>query len=103
MGFVKIAELRDIPARAGKRVQVNGTDVALFRREGNIYAINNSCAHQHVSLLHEGGQEGCLVICPRHGWTYDMRTGKSASGQGSVPCYAVRIDGEAVLIDVPEE
>jgi nitrite reductase (NADH) small subunit len=103
MGLVNVGELRDIPRRTGKLVQVNGADIALFRRGERVFAVNNSCAHQHFSLLHQGGQEGFEVICPMHGWTYDMRTGKSTTGQGSVQCYGVRIEGESVFVEVPEE
>jgi nitrite reductase/ring-hydroxylating ferredoxin subunit len=38
-----------------------------------------------------------------HGWTYDLTTGKSVTGQGSVPCIAVRVSAGDVFVELPEE
>ena len=82
-------------------MKVNGEDIALFKRNGEYFAVNNVCAHQHFSMLHQGMLEECTITCPMHGWTYDLRTGKATTGQGRVATYNVRVQGQDVLIEVP--
>jgi nitrite reductase/ring-hydroxylating ferredoxin subunit len=101
-GYVKVARLRDLRPGRGFLVTVEGTDVALFRAGDDIVALNNVCAHQHFSMLHDGKVDEDTVMCPMHGWVYELRTGRSLSGQGKVACYPVKIAGEDIMIEIPE-
>ena len=101
--FIKVTTLSQLHEKRGTLVCVNGEDIAIFRINGNLYAINNVCAHQHFSMLHDGRVEEFSVTCPMHGWTYDMRTGKSITGEGRVAVYNVKIDGDDVLIEIPSQ
>jgi len=100
--FVKVASLRDLRPGKGMIVKVNGTDIALFKERDEVFALNNVCAHQHFSMLHEGKVEDGTVMCPMHGWVYELRSGRSLSGQGRVACYPVRIVENDILVRVPE-
>jgi len=100
--FVKVAKVQQIHEQRTVLVAINGKEIALFKRNGEVFAINNVCAHQHFSMLHEGDIEGFEVTCPMHGWRYDLRTGLSTTGQGKVARYNVSIVGEDVLIEVPD-
>jgi hypothetical protein len=45
--------------------------IALFRGEdGELRAIENRCAHRQLKLS-TGVVDGCNLVCPYHGWTYD--------------------------------
>ena len=48
--------------------------VAVFRHQGQWYAIDAMCAHQGGPLAQGIVQDGC-VTCPWHGWQYDLATG----------------------------
>jgi len=100
--FVKIAQVDRLHSRRGTLVEVNGEDIVLFRRGGNVYAISNVCAHQHFSKLHDGSVTDTEVTCPMHGWTYDIRTGGATSGQGRVRSFPVKILGNDVFIAMEE-
>ena len=67
--------LRDeVPDGAGKALVVNGHEVAVFRCRGTLYALQNSCPHEGGSLA--GGHiEGDEVICPLHGYRFNVKTG----------------------------
>ena len=99
--FIKVAALSDLREQRGKLVVVDGEDVALFKREGTVFAIQNVCAHQHFSRLHEGEINGLSVTCPMHGWTYDLVTGKAVNGDGRVRRYNVRVQGGDVYLEIP--
>jgi nitrite reductase (NADH) small subunit len=101
--FVKVAAAVEIPRTGGKLVHVRGLDIALFRWGGEFLALNNVCAHQHFSMLHQGPVEACAVTCPMHGWVYDLRTGLAKGGEGRVATYAVRVEGEQLLLELPDE
>lgn len=79
----------------GKRFIVNDTDVAIFKVEGKIYAVSNVCPHQHASKMYEGFVENNCVVCPLHGWTFNLETGNLHSGSKGLDTYPVKIvDGK---------
>jgi len=83
-GFTKIGPLTDFKDRRPRAVAVNGLDVVVIRVDGDILAFENSCPHQHFSLLHQGTIEGCSITCPMHGWTFDMKSGNATNGNGKL-------------------
>ena len=99
--YIKVAAVNELREQGGKLVVVDGEDIALFKREGTVFAIQNVCAHQHFSKLHEGEITGLNVTCPMHGWTYDLVTGKAVNGDGRVRCYNVRVKGGDVYLEMP--
>jgi 3-phenylpropionate/trans-cinnamate dioxygenase ferredoxin subunit len=71
---IPVCRLEDLPE--GESVRVETTPpVAVFRTdEGELYAIDDTCTHQDASLS-DGWLEGCLVECPLHAASFDLRTG----------------------------
>lgn len=51
-----------------------GINVAVFRKAGKLYALDNACAHED-GPIGEGAIDGCTVRCPYHDWQYDFTTG----------------------------
>ena len=52
-----------------------GDPIAVIRSaDGELFALENRCAHRQVPLTH-GVVQGCTVKCGYHGWAYD-NTGK---------------------------
>ena len=97
--FVKIASRAEIPEGSGKLVEVAGKKIALFNAAGMFYAIGNECKHRGGALA-DGELDGTHVICPLHGWEYDVTTGENVDDPSiSVGCYQVKIDGDDILID----
>jgi nitrite reductase (NADH) small subunit len=98
--FVKVASVADVPAGTGKIVDAGGKQIALFNAAGNFYAIDNACKHRG-GPLGEGELDGTTVICPWHGWEYDITSGANLDDpQVKVGCYPVKVDGADVLIEV---
>ena len=76
---------------------------SLYNVDGAFYCTDNVCSHAYA-LLSEGWLEGHLIECPLHNGQFDVRTGE---GQGSpitedIRSYRVKIDGEDILIRLPE-
>jgi len=96
--FVKVCKTSDIPGGTGKTVEVNGKPVALFNVDGKFYAINNTCLHRG-GPLGEGALEGKVVICPWHGWRYDVTTGANEMNPSvTVEKYQVKVEGDSILV-----
>lgn len=97
--FVKVARRGEIRDGGCKTVEVGGRKIALFSAGGQFYAIDNSCRHRG-GPLGEGDLIGTTVVCPWHGWEYDITTGQNLDDPGvKVACFAVRLDGDDILIE----
>ena len=74
-------------------VDVDGTDVAIFKLDGKFYAIEDVCTHDGAEIA-SGELEGDEIICPRHGARFCVKTGavKSAPAYEAVDTFPVRIE-----------
>lgn len=82
-------------AHAGDRV------IALYDVNGQIFATSGICTHEEKCL--EGGYvEDGLVECPHHSATFEIATGRAAGGvaREDLKTYPVRLDGDAVFVDL---
>src|SRR5262245_20225570 len=102
MPFVKVAETSDIAVGQGTLVESHGVVVAVFNAgEGRFYACGAICPHEDGPLA-EGWLEGGAVICPWHGFDFDLGTGLCKVAEGlSVPVYPARVADGAVEVDLP--
>lgn len=97
-----VAHKNQLREQCGTRFEVEGLDIAIFIREGRYFAINNVCAHQHFSMLHQGEIDGLTVECPMHGWVYDLESGIARTGNGRVAAYPVHLDGDNIFVELPD-
>lgn len=96
--FVKICKVNDLKENIGKRFLVDDVEVAVFKVNGEVYALSNICPHQHTHLIYEGFVENGKVACPLHGWEFDLKTGNMAEGRKGLNCFNVKvIDGEVFV------
>jgi nitrite reductase (NADH) small subunit len=66
-----------IPLGEGRVFRVEGQDVAVFRcRSGAVYATSATCPHRGGPLA-DGLVGSHSVICPLHGFLFDLRTGEA--------------------------
>lgn len=102
MARVKVLELADLPPGKGVLVSLDGRDVALFRRGADILAIGNDCPHQGGSLC-DGWVEGDIVICPLHGWEFDVRSGACMTVPGeAVARYVATVEAGSIHLEETE-
>lgn len=66
-----------IPLGEARVYRVDGREVAVFRcRSGGVYATDAACPHRGGPLA-DGLVGSHTVICPLHGFVFDLRTGEA--------------------------
>ena len=94
-----VAPVSEIPPGARKLVTVKGRAIAIFNIKGEYFGLFNRCPHQGGSLC-DGMVEGDIVICPLHGWEFDLRSGACMTVPGeSVPRFTVTVEDGAVHLE----
>lgn len=73
------------------RVDAGGTEIAVVRLDGRLYAVDDRCSHAKASLSEgEVIVEEASIECPRHGATFDLATGEALSLPATAPVHAYR-------------
>jgi nitrite reductase/ring-hydroxylating ferredoxin subunit len=100
--YVRAAKVADLQPGSVLRVEVAGRAIALYNLDGAFYATDEICTHAYASLA-EGFVDGETIECPLHGATFSIKTGEalSAPATEALATYAVRVDGDELLVAVP--
>lgn len=89
-----------IPLGEGRLFEAGTTLIAIFRaRDGRVYATEPWCPHKGGPLI-DGLVAAGKVVCPLHGYTFDLATGKPAHNEcRAIRTYPVRLtDEDEVLV-----
>lgn len=99
----RVASFADLKEGEGLQVDVGGRQVALFRRGSGVCAVEDSCPHMGAALS-DGYLDGDTVVCPWHGWVFDLETGRSAFDEDScVAVFRAVVEGDDVYLEIPED
>lgn len=100
MTKVRVASVNDLKDGEAKTVQAEGQEIALYKVNGEFFATTNKCVHKG-GPLGEGELEGNIIICPWHGWKFDVRTGISpVNPAAQVKTFPVTVEGDDVFVEV---
>jgi 3-phenylpropionate/trans-cinnamate dioxygenase ferredoxin component len=106
MPFVRLAGISELEPDQGFRVELGDEEaVALIRTgDGDVYAVIDVCSHEEYPLS-EGWVEDHTIECALHGSRFDLRTGEPDSPPALRPVqiFPVRVEGEDVLVDLPDD
>jgi NADPH-dependent 2,4-dienoyl-CoA reductase/sulfur reductase-like enzyme/nitrite reductase/ring-hydroxylating ferredoxin subunit len=96
----KLSELKDGEM---KQVSAGGTEILLARVGDKCYAVGAHCTHYGAPLV-EGVLSGERIVCPWHHACFDVKTGnlEEPPAFDALPRFEVRIDGEQIFVNVPE-
>jgi 3-phenylpropionate/trans-cinnamate dioxygenase ferredoxin subunit len=99
--FQKIATKNDIENGSMKTFEIAGKKIAVAHIDGNFFAIDDTCSHAQCSLG-EGYIDGQTVICPCHGSTFDIESGKvlSMPATKDITSYPIKVEGNDILVKI---
>lgn len=114
-GRHKVAD-EDAISEHGERVltEIKGVEIAVFNLDGEYHALTNFCPHQSGPLC-EGPVRGRVtvrddleweydtkeknVVCPWHGWIFDIETGENIDAERyTVPKYDVEVENGEIFV-----
>lgn len=111
------AEVGEIEVGNCKILNLNGRSIGIYFDGENYHAIRNVCPHEQAELCkgkftgttltskpHEYsyGMEGEILVCPWHGWEFDVKTGKSLADPDryKVKVYEVSIENNKIMVNI---
>jgi 3-phenylpropionate/trans-cinnamate dioxygenase ferredoxin subunit len=102
--WIRVCAVEDVDLEDVLRFDHAGRTFAIYRApEGGFYASDGFCTHEQAHLA-DGLVMDHIIECPKHNGRFDYRTG---AAKGAPVCinlrtYAVKVDGDNVLIDLGE-
>jgi 3-phenylpropionate/trans-cinnamate dioxygenase ferredoxin subunit len=105
LGEIDVCPADELPPGRVKIVRAGSRAVCVYNLQGDLYALEDRCSHDDGPLC-EGDwdpDEG-VVVCPRHGASFDLRTGEALTLPAFEPVetYAVRVADGMIKLDLGE-
>lgn len=101
--FVKVLEADFLQPGEGKVVHAGVKKLALFNIDGEFHCIQNFCPHAG-GFLGMGEVHGEVVLCPRHAWGFNIKTGACRTDpRYEVRRYETKVEDGWVLVAVPDD
>jgi len=101
---VALMSMTELPEGVLVRCEIAGRRIGLLRRGQDVRAFSERCTHEEASLC-EGFLEGWVVECPRHGATFDLRSGRALAAPATrgLTMYPVEIVEDRIVLCLDEE
>lgn len=100
--WVRVCAREDIDLEDVMRFDHAGRTFAIYRAPNDgFYATDGLCTHEQAHLS-DGLVMNHIIECPKHNGRFDYRTGaaKGAPVCVNLQTYAVKVEGDDVLIDL---
>jgi len=100
--FIAVASKQELPQGERLFVEIDDKTIVMFNIDEEIFAIADVCSHDD-GPLGDGNLDGFEIKCPRHGASFDVRTGRVLSLPAivDIPAYPVRITNGQIEIGIP--
>ena len=98
--FVTLAKTTDIQPGTARAYRLGGYSVAVYNCQGKFLATSNTCQHEG-GYLADGVLTANVIMCPLHGWEYNVETGECLTIPGAdLKVFPVRIAGDEIQVAV---
>jgi nitrite reductase/ring-hydroxylating ferredoxin subunit len=101
---IRLASVGDIPEGEGREFRVGTRYVAIFRYNGEFYALEDMCPHAGAPLNNGPIGQG-TVTCLWHGWRFNLHNGACINHPRGidVPTYPITVQGQDLYVTLPVE
>jgi 3-phenylpropionate/trans-cinnamate dioxygenase ferredoxin component len=103
VAVIDVCPLEELPPGSVKIVHAGEIAVGVFHVDGELYAIEDRCSHDDGPLAEGDWEpEDLVVVCPRHGSRFDLRTGRPLTLPAIVPVetFPVRVEDGIVKVEI---
>ena len=83
--YVTIGRADEVAEGDAAAFEVEGTEIAVARVSGTLYAFGDICTHQGCTLMPGGELEGTELTCGCHGSMFSIETGEVLDGPAARP------------------
>lgn len=97
---VPVARFEDFSEGTPRHVKIGKRDIAVVRVGDEVFALSNLCRHA-FGPLSEGFMDGYQLMCPWHGWRYDVRDGTTDHPNADVSTFAASVRDGIVYVAMP--
>lgn len=119
-GYV-VTQVDDLSAGERIIVELEGKEIAVFRKDGEYHAYLNWCPHQagpicegqltgtqrasydrnSLELDTQWTNKGEILNCPWHGWEFDITSGECLSrAEIKLPTYPVKVENGDIIVSL---
>jgi 3-phenylpropionate/trans-cinnamate dioxygenase ferredoxin component len=101
---VDVCPVDELPPGSVKIVREGDLAIGVFNASDELYALEDRCSHDDGPLAEgEFDAETCVVICPRHGSEFDVRTGRPRTLPAYLPVetYRVWVEDGLIKLELP--
>jgi len=98
---LEAGSLEEIPPGEMKLVDAEPYSVGVYNCGGELYALEDRCSHDDGPLcLGNWDAETCVAFCPRHGASFDIRSGRALTLPAYLPVrtFPVRVEEGVVKV-----
>jgi ferredoxin-nitrite reductase len=93
------AEIRLQISRIGEAGSHEGEEMAVFRSNGQLYGVQNICPHEGGQLC-KGWIEDGEVVCPLHGYKFNLKTGSCSTDPNlKVKVFKLIVQGDQFTVE----
>ena len=113
---IAVAMVGEIKVGDQKMVDVDGKSIGIFNVNGEHVAVLDVCPHELAPVCRgrvtgttlvsvpgeplKWGRENEILVCPWHGWEFDLKTGDALADKRRLRTYPVTVEEGQVLIEV---
>ncbi|MEX0924267.1 MAG: non-heme iron oxygenase ferredoxin subunit [Rhodovibrionaceae bacterium] len=101
MAWHKVASKSELDDEEVIGVEVEETQIAIYRLGDAFYATSNICTHA-FAFLSDGYIEDDCVECPLHQQLFRIATGEAVEGpaEEDLKTFPVKVEGDDILVEV---
>ena len=114
--MIRVAAIDELPPGAKRLVQAGQRVIGVYNVGGTYVAVLNACPHELAPIClgrvdgtalpskpgeWRWGREGEILVCPWHGWEFDLLTGRAlADARVRLRRYPVSVEDDTIFVTI---